>query len=101
MAFSRDIFSLVVSITIWTFGEMIIFPASSSYISSIAAKGKTGEYMGYYQMTGALSFLLAPAIGTWVFDSFGSFNLWIASFVLSLISGFALMANKKLSINSK
>lgn len=101
MAFSRDIFSLVVSITIWTFGEMIIFPASSSYISNIAAKGKTGEYMGYYQMNAALSFLLAPAIGTWVLDSFGSFNLWIASFVLSLISGFALMANKKLSINSK
>jgi len=101
MAFSRDVFSLVISITIWTFGEMIIFPASSAYISNIAVKGKTGEYMGYYQMNAALSFLLAPAVGAWIFDSFGSFNLWIASFVLSLISGFALIANKKLSVSSK
>jgi MFS family permease len=68
---------------------------------NIAVKGKTGEYMGYYQMNAALSFLLAPAVGAWIFDSFGSFNLWIASFVLSLISGFALIANKKLSVSSK
>ncbi|MFH1197207.1 MAG: MFS transporter [bacterium] len=95
MAFANDIFSLVISITIWSFGEMIIFPSSSTYVSKIAVKGKTGEYMGYYQMTTALSFLLAPAAGTWVLESFGSFNLWIWSFVFGMISAIMMLWIKR------
>ena len=94
MAFARDIIPLVISIVIWTFGEMIIFPSSSTYISKVAVKGKTGEYMGYYQMTAALSLLVAPAAGTWALQTFGSFNLWIYSFVFGMISSILMLGIK-------
>ena len=50
--------------------------------------------MGYYQMTAALSFLLAPAIGTWVFESLGSFNLWIGTFILGMASAVMILLVK-------
>jgi MFS family permease len=51
--------------------------------------------MGYYQMMFSLSFILAPLIGTAIYENFGSIILWIGTFVLSLISAFIFYRLRK------
>lgn len=94
MAFAKDIYSIALTIVIWTFGEMIIFPASSAYMSEIAPVNRRGEYMGIYQTIFNLSFTFGPWIGTAVLEHYGSFTLWISTFVFAVISSLMMLKLK-------
>ena len=50
MAFARDFWSLAGTVVIWTFGEMLFFPASAAYATDIAPDARRGEYSGLYTM---------------------------------------------------
>ena len=95
MAFSANIYYLVLSIIVWTFGEMIFFPSSASFLSNIAPKDKVGEYMGYYQMNFSFSFMVAPWLGAIVLENYGSTILWGATFVLASLSAIFLYRLKE------
>ncbi len=95
MAFSANIYYLVLSIIVWTFGEMIFFPSSASFLSNIAPKDKVGEYMGYYQMNFSFSFMVAPWLGAIVLENYGSTILWGATFILASLSAIFLYRLKK------
>jgi predicted MFS family arabinose efflux permease len=86
MVFWENIFFIAFTIVVWTFGEMIFFPASTSYTSTLSPENRRGEYMGYFQMTFSLALMLGPWLGTEILDRFGSDILWIMTFVLSCIS---------------
>lgn len=86
MAFAHEIIFLIVTIVIWTFGEMIYFPASASYISSVSPEERRGEYMGYFQMTFSFALMTGPWIGTIVLENFGSVILWSAAFMFAALS---------------
>lgn len=94
MAFAYNIPLLVITIVIWTFGEMIVFPASASYISEIAPVKKRGEYMGFYQMSFSISFMAGPWLGTLVLENFGSFVLWSGAFAFCIVSAFMMFRLK-------
>ncbi len=86
MAFAINIIGLVVTIIIWTFGEMILFPASASFISRIAPENSRGEYMGFYQINFSLAFTIGPWLGMMVLEHFGPETLWFGAFILALIA---------------
>ncbi len=92
MTFAHTIPLLIITIIIWTFGEMIIFPASAAYISEIAPAKKRGEYMGFYQMSFSISFMAGPWLGALVLENFGAFSLWSGAFAFCIIS--ALMMSR-------
>lgn len=77
---------LVIAISIWTFGEMIFFPGAAAMASEIAPPKRRGEYMGFYQMVFSLSFMLAPYLGTTIYEAFNATVLWGGTFLLSLVS---------------
>jgi predicted MFS family arabinose efflux permease len=85
---------LIITIVIWTFGEMIFFPVSASYASEIAPAKKRGEYMGYYQMTFNFAFSAGPWIGTVIYQNYGSSILWLGTLIFGFISAFMIMVNK-------
>ena len=95
MAFAKDIYSISVTIVIWTFGEMIIFPASSAYISEIAPVNRRGEYMGIYQTIFNLAFTFGPWIGTAVLENYGSSTLWIGTFIFGILSSIMMLGLKQ------
>jgi len=95
MAFATGILFLIITIIIWTVGEMIAFPASAAYVSEIAPVKKRGEYMGFFQMTFSFSFMAGPWLGTLVLENFGSFTLWIGAFVLGLFSTLMMLKLKE------
>jgi MFS family permease len=97
MAFAHNIPFLIITIIVWTFGEMIVFPASAAYVSEIAPVKKRGEYMGFYQMSFSISFMAGPWLGSVVLENYGSFSLWTGAFafcIASAIMMFNLKAKK-------
>jgi MFS family permease len=90
-AFVSNVIPLIITIVIWTFGEMILFPASSTFVAEISPPNRRGEYMGYFQMSFGLAFTLGPWLGTLVYDSYGGREVWFAAFVVSAISAAAFL----------
>jgi MFS family permease len=86
LAIARDTAPLIISIIIWTVGEMIFFPVTAAYASEIAPPKKRGEYMGYFQMTFSFAFSAGPWLGTIVYEKYGSVVLWCGALVMGLIT---------------
>jgi len=95
MAFVSGGTGLVVSIIIWTVGEMIYFPGTAAYVSEVAPPKKRGEYMGYFQVTFSIAFMLGPWLGTELYERLGAFNLWIIIFGIGMISVLFMMFIKE------
>ncbi len=83
-AVSTTVVPLVISIIVFTFGEMIFFPITAAYTSEIAPADRRGEYMGYYQMTFSFAFSAGPWLGTVVYENYGSVILWSGALVFGL-----------------
>jgi len=64
------------SVVAWTCGEMLIDPFMVSFAANRASDRHRGSYMGLYGMTFALGLVVAPAMGTFVYDTFGPRVLW-------------------------
>lgn len=78
-------------VVIWSFGEMILLPASSAYVAELAPARRRGEYMGLYTMSFSLAFATGPWIGTTVYERHGSRVVWAGALALGLLSA-ALLA---------
>jgi MFS family permease len=59
---------LVVTVLIWTLGEIIGAPVSSAYVANIAPAHLRGRYQGAWGMTWGLAFILGPVLGTRLFS---------------------------------
>lgn len=66
----------IAATVVWTFGEMILMPAMSAYVSEIAPAARRGEYMGLYMMGFSFSFMIGPWAGLLALDHLGSTALW-------------------------
>lgn len=98
MAFSENIVLIVATIIVWTFGEMIFFPSSTSYTAILSPEHRRGEYMGYFQMTFSFSLMVGPWLGALVLDYFNSSVLWGGSFVFGAISTISFLLLNKYSV---
>ncbi len=86
MAFARDFWTLALTVVIWTFGEMLFFPASAAYATDIAPDERRGEYSGLYTMVFSVAFAIGPWAGTVVLEDFGAGVLWGITFVLGAVA---------------
>lgn len=93
-AIATTVFSLAITIIIFTFGEMIFSPTTAAYASEIAPAERRGEYMGYYQMTFSFAFSAGPWLGTVVYQHYGSVILWSGAFVFGLITSILMFSVK-------
>jgi MFS family permease len=89
-AFAPNFSVLLLTIVVWTFGEMILLPAAGAYAAEVAPEGQRGRYMGLYQVAFSFSASFAPWIGVRVFEAHGAPVLWIACGVLGAISAIGL-----------
>ena len=91
MAVARDTTPLIITIIVWTVGEMIFFPVTAAYASEVAPPHKRGEYMGYFQMTFSFAFSAGPWLGTIVYQNYGSVILWGGALVLGLVTAVLML----------
>jgi predicted MFS family arabinose efflux permease len=86
MALASDFWSFAVTVVIWTFGEMFIFPSAAAYVTDISDPERLGEYSGLFAMSFSVAYSVGPWAGTVVLDRFGGRALWAGTFVLALIA---------------
>ena len=85
LAFSSGILSVAATVVIWTFGEMIMLPATASYMADIAPAERRGQYMGLYTMAFSIAFICS-SIGPVILERFSAPVLWSAAFLLGSLS---------------
>lgn len=85
--FLKSSVGLILGITIWTLGEMILFPSMAAYIIEIAPTEKRGIYMGLYTTAINTALIIGPIFGTFILNYFGPSALWGMCFFISTIAG--------------
>ncbi|SFU33966.1 Predicted arabinose efflux permease, MFS family [Pustulibacterium marinum] len=83
-------YSVVVSMIVLTFGEMIAFPFSNAFAVKRAKRGNFGEYMGMYSVSISLAHIFAHFSGMMSISKIGYTNTWIIMFTIG-IAGIALL----------
>lgn len=91
MAFAHGFLSLGATVVVWTFGEMLFFPASAAYATDIAPEARRGEYSGLYTMMFSLAFAIGPWAGTVVLERVGARSLWGITAVLGALAAAMLL----------
>ncbi len=66
----------VASMTILTFGEMLVAPSAGGWVANRSHASHRGKYMGLYTMAWGLAFIIAPSAGTWIYQHLGGTVLW-------------------------
>lgn len=83
-AFTRG--ALLGTVVLWTFGEMILLPAMSDAVATLAPPDRRGEYMGLYALSFAAALSLGPWLGVLVYARLGPAATWGGCFALGLLS---------------
>lgn len=95
MAFTQNLTALIITVVVWTFGEMILFPSAAAFAAEISPPKQRGAYMGFYQMTFSISFTVGPWLGTLIYEIYGAIVLWTSVLLFGLLSAFAMLTMKK------
>jgi MFS family permease len=68
---------VIFTVAIWTVGEMLAFPFLTSAVADRAPEETRGAYMGLLNFSFAAAFVVAPLVGTWVYQGLGPRALWL------------------------
>jgi len=85
------------TVVIWTVGEMLESPLLMAFVSGRAGERSRGSYMGLYMLAWSIALLLAPVVGTSIWQDLGPNALWSASFAsCALAAGGFLLIDRRL-----
>lgn len=84
--FASQTWHILLLTVLWTIGEMILYPASNSYIADIAPEAHRGSYMAIYGTCSNLGMLFGPWSGAVIMEYFGASGLWLMCGVWGMVS---------------
>ena len=85
MPLGRSVGFAVLTVIVWSVGEMLALPMLNTVVAARAPRGAQGRYMGGFAMSFSLAFVFAPAAGTWVYDRHSPELLWAGIGVLGAV----------------
>ena len=77
---------VIATVVVWTFGEMLLFPAMSAHMAEIAPENRRGAYMGAYSMSLSISLTIGPWMGTQLLALLGPVRVWFVMFALGALA---------------
>ena len=77
-AFAHALPVFVLSVVVWTLGEIIMSPVSSSIIADLSPAHLRGRYQGAFILTWALAMVVSPLLGPWIVRVSDLQTLWLA-----------------------
>src|SRR5919197_6373 len=83
--------ALVVTVVVWTIGEMVESPVAAAFVAGLAPPHLRGRYQGTWTSMFALAFIVGPAAGSALFEA-SQAGLWIGCGVLPLFSAALVMS---------
>jgi MFS family permease len=72
---------LALSVVVWTLGEMVYAPVTGAFVTGLAPERYRGRYMGLWHSTWSAGMLLAPFLGTMIYDRSPN-ALWFACLIV-------------------
>ena len=81
---------ILAMVVVWTFGEMMLFPAMAAHLGENAPDSLRGTYMGAYSMSLSIALTLGPWMGTQLLGAIGPAGIWSVMFALGALAA-ALM----------
>jgi MFS family permease len=91
-ALVHSVAGYVVSITVWTVGEIIMAGLGPAVAADAAPPAQRGAYQGVFQMSFGVAALAAPLLGSFVFGRFGAATLWTACLATGLVAAAGQLA---------
>ena len=82
--------TLILTTVIWTFGEMILFPAMSDAVATLSPPDRRGEYMGLLSLCFAAALALGPWLGVLAYARVGPRAVWFSTLVVAGAAGILL-----------
>jgi MFS family permease len=79
----RSIPLLLLTVVIWTVGEMLGSPTGWAYLSALAPPDMRGRYAGGLGLAWSLAFTVGPLLGSAALDA-GHGTLWVGSLALAI-----------------
>ena len=76
----------VVSLMVWTLGEMLFAPFAGGWVANRAGERHGGKVMGLYTMAWGVGFVIAPTAGTWLYHTAGGTTLWLTAGAVGLLT---------------
>ena len=85
---------VIFTVLIWTLGEMLSLAIVSGVVAERAGTSNQGRFMGAFALSFAVAFVVAPLLGTWVYQRYGPQILWPACGLLGVFLwlGFSLLS---------
>jgi predicted MFS family arabinose efflux permease len=83
--FGRGVAWAVVTVAVWTLGEMLSLPLTNAVAGHRAPAGLSGAYMGTYTLAFSTALVLGPTTGTAVFQAFGGDALWLGAGAVAVL----------------
>ena len=77
---------ILITVVIWTFGEMMLFPAMAAHLGEIAPENRRGAYMGAYSMSLSIALTVGPWLGTQLLATAGPAGVWSLMFALGALA---------------
>lgn len=82
----------LVSTVIWTIGEMLTLPMTTVVVSQRANAASQGSYMGAYMVTFSIGLVLAPVLGSRLYEFVSPVAVWLAAGAAGLLAALAFTA---------
>jgi MFS family permease len=95
LVFAHSLWFVLVTVGVWTFGEMITFAAAGSWVSERGAKQTQGLYMGYFSSAFGIAAMVGPWAGAQLLEKAGPVSLWGACFFIGILSTALLLGIRK------
>jgi MFS family permease len=86
LGFVSSATGILVTVVLWTFGEMLLFPAMAAHLGDVAPENRRGAYMGAYSMSLSISLTLGPWLGTQLLAASGPRGVWSVMFGLGALA---------------
>lgn len=86
VAFAGTFWTLALTVAIWTFGEMILFPGMTAYVTEISPANRRGAFMGVHMMGFSVAYVLGPLLGTYALEHHGATVLWLSCLLFGAVS---------------
>ena len=82
----------VISVAIWTLGEIGATSVAPVIIADLAPLELRGLYQGIFGAAWGLAFFIGPLAGGWIYENLGSNVLWASCLVLGFVLAACYMA---------
>jgi len=91
-AFAHTLTMFIISIVIWTFGEMFGTAVAPAIIADLAPIDQRGLFQGVFGAAWGLAAFLGPLVGGFVYERFGADTLWGGCFALGCALALSYLA---------